>query len=142
MNELLEAVQLPSDYARRKPGELSGGQRQRVGLARALSLDPALIVADEPTSALDVSVQAAVLALFRELQERLGFACLFISHDLAVVDEVAGRVAVMQGGLIIEVGDPATVLRTPQMDYTRRLVQAVPVPDPIEQRKRKAGTLA
>ena len=135
--ELLEAVQLPASYADRWPNELSGGQRQRVGLARALALDPELIIADEPTSALDVTVQAAVLELFAELQRRFRFACLFISHDLAVVDQVADRVAVLRRGQVVEVGDPAAVLRKPETEYTRRLVAAVPVPDPVEQRRRR-----
>ncbi|KPM54200.1 peptide ABC transporter ATPase [Frankia sp. R43] len=135
---LLESVQLPASYADRRPAELSGGQRQRAGLARALALDPQLLVADEPTSALDVSVQAAVLRLFRDLQEQYGFACLFISHDLAVVDEVADRVAVLRHGRVVEVGPAADVLRRPSADYTRRLVDAIPVPDPAVQRARRA----
>ncbi|EFC86431.1 ABC transporter ATP-binding protein [Parafrankia sp. EUN1f] len=134
---LLESVQLPASYADRRPAELSGGQRQRAGLARALALDPELLVADEPTSALDVSVQAAVLDLFRDLQEQYGFACLFISHDLAVVDEVADRVAVLRHGRVVEVGRAADVLRRPSADYTRRLVDAIPVPDPAVQRARR-----
>ncbi|CUU60495.1 peptide/nickel transport system ATP-binding protein [Parafrankia irregularis] len=134
---LLESVQLPTSYADRRPAELSGGQRQRAGLARALALDPQLLVADEPTSALDVSVQAAVLRLFRDLQEQYGFACLFISHDLAVVDEVADRVAVLRHGRVVEVGPAADVLRRPSADYTRRLVDAIPVPDPAVQRARR-----
>jgi peptide/nickel transport system ATP-binding protein len=134
---LLEAVRLPSSYAERRPAELSGGQRQRAGLARAPALDPKLLVAHESTSALDVSVQAVVLGLFKDLQQQFDFACLFISHDLAVVDEVADRVAVLRGGELVEVGDPATVLRTPATEYTRRLVEAIPVPDPVVQRQRR-----
>ncbi|MBE7187087.1 ABC transporter ATP-binding protein [Jatrophihabitans endophyticus] len=135
---LLESVHLPASYADRRPVELSGGQRQRVGLARALALDPELVVADEPTSALDVVVQARVLDLFGELRERFGFACLFISHDLAVVDRVADRVAVLREGSVVEVGEPAKVLRNPATGYTRHLIDAVPAPDPAIQRRKRA----
>ena len=137
VRSLLESVELGGSYAERFPHELSGGQRQRVSLARALSLDPDLLIADEPTSALDVSVQARVLELFTELQHRLQFACLFISHDLAVVDTLANRVAVMQNGKLVEVGPRDQVLGNPQEEYTKRLIAAVPVPDPIEQRRRR-----
>ncbi|MET0821694.1 MAG: dipeptide ABC transporter ATP-binding protein, partial [Aeromicrobium sp.] len=136
--ELLDSVELGGGYAERFPHELSGGQRQRVSLARALSLDPDLLIADEPTSALDVSVQARVLELFGELQQRLQFACLFISHDLAVVDTLANRVAVMQHGRLVEIGDREQVLGNPQEEYTQRLIAAVPVPDPVEQARRRA----
>ncbi|MCK5943911.1 MAG: ABC transporter ATP-binding protein, partial [Planctomycetes bacterium] len=138
--ELLCHVGIPDPERRRRayPHELSGGQRQRVSLARALALDPELVIADEPTSALDVSVQARVLEVFRELQDRLQFACLFISHDLAVVDSLANRVAVLQHGRLVEVGPRERVLRSPGKDYTRRLIAAVPVPDPVEQRRRRA----
>ena len=135
---LLDSVELGGSYAERFPHELSGGQRQRVSLARALSLDPDLLIADEPTSALDVSVQARVLELFTELQQRLQFACLFISHDLAVVDTLANRVAVMQHGKLVELGPRDQVLGNPQEDYTKRLIAAVPVPDPEEQARRRA----
>ncbi|WP_254450668.1 ABC transporter ATP-binding protein/permease [Aeromicrobium stalagmiti] len=138
VRSLLESVELGGAYAERFPHELSGGQRQRVSLARALSLDPDLLIADEPTSALDVSVQARVLELFTELQQRLQFACLFISHDLAVVDTLANRVAVMQHGKLVEIGPRDQVLGHPQEDYTRRLIAAVPVPDPDEQARRRA----
>lgn len=137
--ELLESVELGGGYAERFPHELSGGQRQRVSLARALSLDPDLLIADEPTSALDVSVQARVLELFTELQQRLQFACLFISHDLAVVDTLANRVAVMQHGRLVEIGAREQVLSRPQEEYTQRLIAAVPVPDPDEQARRRAA---
>ncbi len=137
VRSLLESVELGGSYAERFPHELSGGQRQRVSLARALSLDPDLLIADEPTSALDVSVQARVLELFTELQHRLQFACLFISHDLAVVDTLANRVAVMQNGKLVEVGPRDQVLGNPREEYTKRLIAAVPVPDPDEQRRRR-----
>ncbi|SDT19002.1 ABC transporter ATP-binding protein/permease [Microlunatus soli] len=137
VQQLLDRVQLPGNYAGRYPHELSGGQRQRVSLARALALDPDLLIADEPTSALDVSVQARVLELFDELQAELQFACLFISHDLAVVDSLAHRVAVMQHGELVEIGDRQQVLNKPQQDYTKRLIAAVPVPDPAEQHRRR-----
>ena len=128
--ELLDAVRLPADHADRMPRELSGGQRQRVALARALALRPRLVIADEPTSALDVSVQDEVLRLFTGLQDRLGFAAVFISHDLAVVHHVADRVAVLRDGQVVETGPADRVFARPEHDYTRRLLDAVPVPDP------------
>ena len=143
VTELLEQVELPAAWITRFPHELSGGQRQRVGIARALAPEPELLIADEPTSALDVSVQAAVLEVFQDLQQRLGFSCLFISHDLAVVELVSESVIVLQGGRIVEQGDARTVLRTPQTEYTRRLVDAAPIPDPARQRDRQlTGTTA
>ena len=136
--ELLHEVELPEDYAERYPHELSGGQRQRVSLARALATSPEFVVADEPTSALDVSVQARVLEVFVRLQHQMGFSCLFVTHDLAVVDLLADRIAVMQHGRIVEVGSREEVLRNPQVTYTQELLAAVPVPDAAEQRKRRA----
>jgi peptide/nickel transport system ATP-binding protein len=137
VNELLEAVQLPRAFADRYPHELSGGQRQRASLARSLALDPILLIADEPTSALDVSVQARVLELFTELQKDLGFAALFISHDLAVVDLLADRIAVLYRGKLVEEGTGAEVLAAPKHPYTQRLLASLPVPDPIEQANRR-----
>ncbi|MDQ0075119.1 ABC transporter ATP-binding protein [Arthrobacter oryzae] len=134
---LLDQVELPRSYRNRYPHELSGGQKQRVGIARALSLKPKLMVADEPTSALDVSVQAKVLELFQNLQKDLGFACLFVTHDLAVVDVLADRICVMQRGRIVEQGTRDQILRNPQEPYTQRLLAAVPLPDPEKQRERR-----
>ncbi|PPB50888.1 glutathione ABC transporter ATP-binding protein [Arthrobacter pityocampae] len=134
---LLDQVELPRAYRNRYPHELSGGQKQRVGIARALSLKPKLMVADEPTSALDVSVQAKVLELFQNLQRELGFACLFVTHDLAVVDVLADYICVMQRGRIVEQGARDQILRNPQNPYTQRLLAAVPLPDPEKQRERR-----
>ena len=139
VDELLEAVQLPRAYGDRYPHELSGGQRQRASLARALALEPPLLIADEPTSALDVSVQARVLELFAELQREFGFAALFISHDLAVVDLVADRIAVLYRGKLVEEGTSAEVLGAPKDPYTQRLLASLPVPDPAEQALRREG---
>jgi len=137
VEELLDQVELPRSFRNRYPHELSGGQRQRVGIARALALNPSLLVADEPTSALDVSVQARFLDLLQGLQDRLKFACLFISHDLAVVDMLSDRIAVMNKGRLVEVGTPDQILRNPKDPYTQRLIAAVPVPDPRVQRERR-----
>jgi peptide/nickel transport system ATP-binding protein len=139
VNELLEAVQLPRSFADRFPHELSGGQRQRASLARSLALNPTLLIADEPTSALDVSVQARVLELFAELQKELGFAALFISHDLAVVDMLSDRIAVLFKGKLVEEGTGDEVLGAPKHPYTQRLLASLPVPDPIEQGHRRAA---
>jgi peptide/nickel transport system ATP-binding protein len=137
VDELLEAVQLPKAFGDRYPHELSGGQRQRASLARSLALEPALLIADEPTSALDVSVQARVLELFRELQTDLGFAALFISHDLAVVNMLADRIGVLYHGDLIESGPNDQVLGAPEHPYTQRLLASLPVPDPVEQAARR-----
>jgi peptide/nickel transport system ATP-binding protein len=137
VDELLEAVQLPKSFGDRFPHELSGGQRQRASLARSLALNPELLIADEPTSALDVSVQARVLELFDEIQREFGFAALFISHDLAVVDLLADRIAVLYKGKLVEEGTGAEVLGAPQHPYTQRLLASLPVPDPDEQAARR-----
>jgi peptide/nickel transport system ATP-binding protein len=142
VEDLLDSVELPRSYRNRYPHELSGGQRQRVGIARAIALRPDLLIADEPTSALDVSVQARFLDLLLDLQNQLKFACLFISHDLAVVDMLAHRIAVMQNGELVEVGDRDQILKNPKEAYTRRLISAVPVPDPAEQRQRREARRA
>ena len=138
VRELLDQVQLPADSGDRLPREFSGGQRQRIAIARALALDPQLIVCDEPVSALDLSTQARVLALFREIQERTGVAYLFVSHDLAVVRHLSHRVAVMYRGEIVEWGDGDQVTSHPEHPYTQRLFLAAPVADPVEQEKRRA----
>ncbi|MGP5688385.1 ABC transporter ATP-binding protein [Glutamicibacter ardleyensis] len=135
--ELLDAVKLPRNVINRYPHELSGGQRQRICIARALTMNPELLIADEPTSALDVSVQAVVLEMLQDLQRDFNFACLFVSHDLAVVDMLADSVVVMQNGKAVEQGRVDTVLHAPTHDYTRRLLAAAPVPDPIEQAVRR-----
>lgn len=142
VEDLLDSVELPRSYRNRYPHELSGGQRQRVGIARALALTPDLLIADEPTSALDVSVQARFLELLQELQNKLKFACLFISHDLAVVDILSHRIAVMQDGRLVEVGPRDQILKNPREEYTKRLISAVPVPNPAEQRARREARLA
>ena len=142
VEELLDQVDLSRKLRNRYPHQLSGGQRQRVGIARALALEPALVIADEPTSALDVSVQAKVLKLLREIQAEHGFACLFITHDLAVVEELSDRIAVMQAGKLVESGPAQTVLHNPSEAYTARLIAAVPVPDPEEQARRREERLA
>ncbi len=135
--ELLDAVRLPANTAERRPREFSGGQRQRIAIARALALDPKLIVCDEPVSALDLSTQARVLDLLLEIQERTQVAYLLISHDLAVVRHLSHRVAVMYRGEIVEWGDGEQVTSNPQHPYTQRLMMASPVPDPDEQAERR-----
>jgi peptide/nickel transport system ATP-binding protein len=137
VEELLDQVELPRSYRNRYPHELSGGQRQRVGIARALALRPTLLIADEPTSALDVSVQARFLNLLQSIQAELQFACLFVTHDLAVVDMLAHHIAVMSKGHLVEFGTRDQILRAPKDPYTQRLIAAVPVPDPAAQKERR-----
>ncbi|WP_439692351.1 dipeptide ABC transporter ATP-binding protein [Curtobacterium sp. SP.BCo] len=137
VRELLVAVQLDPSWAERFPHQLSGGQRQRVAVARALALRPALVIADEPTSALDVTVQAAVLDLLADLQQEFGFGMLLISHDLAVVRQLADEVVVLHRGRVVERGTTDAVLDDPQQDYTRMLLAAAPVADPVRQAARR-----
>lgn len=137
VRELLTKVGMPADAADRRPSAFSGGQRQRIAVARAVAMEPKVIVCDEPTSALDVSTQATVLALLRELQAELSVAYLFITHDLAIVREFADRTCVLREGCIVEEGNSASVCDHPRDAYTQRLVAAAPVPDPVEQRRRR-----
>ncbi|QHC65745.1 ATP-binding cassette domain-containing protein [Rathayibacter sp. VKM Ac-2759] len=137
VRELLDQVGLPQSAADRLPREFSGGQRQRIAIARALALEPRLIVCDEPVSALDLSTQARVLDLFTEIQERTGVAYLFVSHDLAVVRHLSHRVAVMYHGEIVEWGDGDQVTARPEHPYTQRLFLAAPVADPVRQEARR-----
>ncbi|MGP4006977.1 ABC transporter ATP-binding protein [Streptomyces sp. 4N124] len=141
VRELLDAVGLPADSGRRSPREFSGGQRQRIAIARALALDPTVIICDEPTSALDVTTQARVLTLLKDLQRETGVAYLFISHDLGVVNEVSDRIAVLHQGRIVEIGKATDVATAPEHPYTRRLQMAAPVADPKKQRLRRAKRL-
>jgi oligopeptide/dipeptide ABC transporter ATP-binding protein len=140
--DLFEQVGLRRELRHRYPHELSGGQRQRVGLARALSVSPSLLIADEPVSALDVSVQAAILNLLRDLQQSMGFSCLFITHDLATVEFLCDRVAVMYLGKIVEEAPTAELFESPKHPYTQALLSAAVVPDPDAQRARTRIVLA
>jgi peptide/nickel transport system ATP-binding protein len=138
---LLNQVELPADAAERLPREFSGGQRQRIAIARALAPEPKLIICDEPVSALDLSTQATVLRLLLEIQQRTGVACLFISHDLAVVRYVSHRVSVIYKGDIVETGPAGQVTSSPEHPYTKTLLLAAPVADPVEQKRRRLERL-
>lgn len=140
VTELLEMVGLAPEQLGRYPRSFSGGQRQRIAIARALAVSPQLLICDEPVSSLDVSVQAQVLNLFRELRERLDLSILFIAHDLGVVHYLCDRVAVMQHGQIVEIGDREQVYGRPAHPYTRSLLEAVPIPDPQLERRRRASS--
>ena len=138
VRRLLDVVGFDPSYINRYPHEFSGGQRQRIGIARALALNPQLIVCDEPVSALDVSIQAQILNLLKDLQRDFGLSYLFIAHDLAVVRTMSDRMAVMNKGQVVETGPADVVYTNPQDDYTKALLAAVPVPDPVRMRERKA----
>ncbi|WP_137389170.1 ABC transporter ATP-binding protein [Rhodoligotrophos defluvii] len=134
--ELLEMVALPADYLQRMPHELSGGQRQRIVIARALAVNPQFVVADEPVSALDVSIQAQIIALLKDLRKRLGLSILFISHDLAVMEDLSDRIAIVYLGRLMEIGPAEVICSRPHHPYTRALLSAVPNPDPEARRER------
>jgi peptide/nickel transport system ATP-binding protein len=139
VEELLERVGLAAEHHDRYPHEFSGGQRQRIGIARALALQPKLIVADEPVSALDVSIQAQIVNLLQDLQDEFGFAYLFVAHDVGVVRHVSDRIAVMHNGRFVEAGTAEEVCESPRDPYTKALLGAVPIPDPREARARRAA---
>lgn len=142
VEELLAQVGMPIDAADRYPGNFSGGQRQRIAIARAIAVEPKVVVCDEPTSALDVSTQKVVLELLKKLQQDTGMAYLFITHDLAVVRHFADRVAVLDHGSIVETGSAEDVCERPTHSYTQRLVAAAPIPSPVLQRQRRLARLA
>jgi len=141
VQELLERVGLSPEHYDRYPHEFSGGQRQRIGIARAIALNPKLIVADEPVSALDVSIQAQIVNLLDDLQDELGLTYLFVAHDIGVVRHISDRIAVMRGGKIVEQGSADQVCEHPAHSYTKQLLAAVPIPDPRESRERRRATL-
>jgi oligopeptide transport system ATP-binding protein len=137
VRELLDVVGFDPSFVNRYPHEFSGGQRQRIGIARALALNPKLIVCDEPVSALDVSIQAQILNLLKDLQDEFGLTYLFIAHDLAVVRSMSDRIAVMNRGQLVELGPAEEVYTKPQQEYTKALLAAVPIPDPRKMQERK-----
>jgi oligopeptide transport system ATP-binding protein len=141
VQELLVRVGLSSEHYNRFPHEFSGGQRQRIGIARALALKPKLVICDEPVSALDVSIQAQIVNLLDDLQDEFGLAYLFVAHDIGVVRHISDRIAVMNEGRIVEQGSADQVCENPRDEYTKKLLAAVPIPDPKESRERRAGSV-